>query len=161
MSFLHCREVDKCLKGQILKGICRRGLSVILSLIVFLCRSMTHQEIPILSDLFLWWWNCPLLVIFPESLRAQLYCWAQRNICVCVCVYVRVCVCVRLCAEAVGTCGDWRLISIIIDLDACRQAGGVWACVCVCAWVLSENTIEGSLLTFHSSFKELFKWQGF
>ena len=48
--------------------------------------------------------------------------------CVCGCV----CMCVRLCAEAVGTCGDWRTISIIIDSDACRQAGGVRACVCVC-----------------------------
>lgn len=35
-----------------------------------------------------------------------------------------ICVCV-LCAETVGTCGDWRPISIIIDSDACRQAGGV------------------------------------
>lgn len=54
---------------------------------------------------------------------------------------IKNCSCMRVNVQTVGTCGDWRLISIIIDLDACRQAGGVRACVGVCAraWVLSRK----------------------
>lgn len=89
-----------CMSNKVLKSL-STGMSVILSIIVALSWSMTHQQIPALSALFLWWWNCPLLVIFLAGLWVQLYCWAKRNVCVCACL----CACVR-----VRLCGDmWRL----------------------------------------------------